>query len=220
VANTPFKELPTARFLRHLILPCAFLLGVGYLCVGVVANTPYFQEASGPTTVPTFLESSINVYQLTISRLSNLPAFCVYDEKVNEFQQSQCSHYWDDLLRTGGLALSPFFLVLLVIFLNLEIMKSFYSHMNKKVEKEKANFSGKVTHPPEAPGDFFSQYYCLQPVTVEIANKTQIKVYLSSMLPVPMAGQTLALFDDGEHFGKKRYLAVVYAPHIAVVKGA
>lgn len=220
VVNSPYRDLPRGKFLKHLALPCFMFLFIGFLGVGVAANSPYFQEASGPSAVPTFWEAAGNVYKVTASRIGNLPSFCVFGEKSNDFQQTQCDRFWEDLLRTGALALAPFLLMGLVAFLNLEILSGFYLRMAKKVEKEKATLGGKVTQPPEAPEDFFSWYYCLQPVTVELANKNQIKVYLSSMRPVPIAGETLALFDAGTHMGQKRFVGVVYAPHIAVVRGA
>jgi hypothetical protein len=34
--------------------------------------------------------------------------------------------------------------------------------------------------------------------------------------PVPLPGQTLAVFDGG----KKRHVGVLYAPHLAVVSGS
>ncbi|MBI2712354.1 MAG: hypothetical protein HYX41_05790 [Bdellovibrio sp.] len=220
VLNSPFRELPKVLFLTRLAIPSVIVFLVGFLFVGVAANSGYFQESGGPAVVPSYLDASVNVYSNTLKRLKNLPDYCLFTEKANDFQQSQCAQFWSDMANTGLLATLPVVLVVLALLLNLEVLKGFYSRMTRSVEKGKAAFSGKVTTPPEAPADLFSWYFCLQPVMVELSNHSQMTVYLPLSRATPLPGETLAIFDGGEHFGKKRFAAVVYSPHIAVVKGA
>ena len=193
---------------------------LGFMFMGVAANSGFFDTPKSPSAVPSFFEASLNVYRSTGELISNRPTGCILGDTVSDFQRSQCNRFWASFLQTGGLAFAPFFLALLFVSLNLAAFKGLYESTTRSVEKGKAGFGGKVTTPAEAPGDIFSWYYCLQPVAVQLSNQAQITVYMSSTRPVPLPGETLAVYEGGEHFGKKRYLAVVYAPHIAVVKGA
>lgn len=123
-------------------------------------------------------------------------------------------------MKSGGLAFSPLFLLALILWLSLENVSGFYRRAQKKVEKGKVLSSGVVTNPPTAPSDLFSWFYCFRPITVELSNKTQITVYVSLDSPPPLPGETLVIFEMGKVFGEKRHVAMLYAPHVAVVRGA
>lgn len=220
MANSPFREIPSLEFLLKIAGPAAVAGILGFMFMGVAANSGFIDTPKSPAAVPSFFEASLDVYRSTFEMIGNRPPGCILGDTVSDFQRSQCSKFWSSLTQTGVLALVPPVLALLFILLNFGAFKGLYESMTKSVEKSKASFGGKVTTPAEAPGDLFSWYYCLQPVAVQLSNQAQITVYMSSTHPIPLPGETLAVYDGGEHFGQKRYFAVVYAPHIAVVKGA
>ena len=207
-------------FWARVSTPSAILLVILFFSVGIVANSPEFQQSSGPSAVIPFWEATFNHYDATFDKLTNLPMICIYGEKVNDFQQVQCDRDLSELAKYLGLALSPFGIVGLALFLMESSFAGLYRATRKKVAVGKAKFGGTVTNPPRAPGDLFSWFYCLTPIMVELPSKHQIKVYISSQEALPMAGETLAAFEAGYHFGQKRFVAVVYAPHVAVVRGS
>ena len=220
MANSPFRDIPAIEFILKMAAPAVGIGILGFMFMGVAANSGFIDAPKGPVAVPSFFEASLNVYRSTGEILSARPPGCVLGDTVSDFQRSQCSQFWSSLLQTGGLAAVPFIFSLFFILFNLSNFKGLYEATTRSVEKGKAGFGGKVTAPAEAPGDLFSWYYCLQPVAVQLSNQAQITVYMSSTHPIPLPGETLAVYESGDHFGKKSYLAVVYAPHIAVVKGA
>jgi hypothetical protein len=203
-----------------MIAPSVGLFIFFILCVGVAANSPSFQEQSGPSAVLPFWEASFKHYQTFFSTLFQLPSVCWSGNAVNEFQKHQCDDFWQSLMKSGGLGVSPLILVGLIGWMSLENISGLYRRAQKKVEKGKVAFGGVVTNPPDAPTDLFSWFYCFRPVTVQLTNKTQITVYVSLDSPPPLPGETLAVFEMGRIFGEKRHVAMLYAPHVVVVRGA
>ncbi len=202
-----------------MIGPGIVILIFFFLCVGVVANSPEFQQHNGPAIVKPFWVSAFKHYNQVFSSLFHVPEVCLPGRAVNDFQVHQCNQFWDQLAKSGGLAVTPFFILAIVVFLGMDQLKGIYKKVQNKANKGKAALSGTVTHPAEAPGDLFSWFFCLRPVMVQLPNKSQIKVYvpLESILPTP--GQTMAIFEPIMVLGEKRHFAIIYAPHVAVVRG-
>ena len=201
-------------------MPCALVFVFFFFCVGVVATSVEFQNSQVPAAVPPFWIASFNHYREVFSNVSQIPEVCWSGSAVNDFQVHQCDQYWGHLLKSGGLALASFVLVALFLFLSLDNLNGTYKRARKRAEKGKAAFGGTVTNPAEGPGDIFSWFYCLRPVMVELQDKRQLKVYVPLEFSAPTPGQTLAVFEEISSFGEKRRLAVLYAPHVAVVRGA
>jgi hypothetical protein len=148
------------------------------------------------------------------------PSICWGDNAVNDFQRSQCVDFHDRLITGTLIALIPTGVALLFLFLAVEQLSGFYRRSRKTIDKGKALFAGVVTNPAEAPNDFFGRTFCMRAISVQLSNKKQMNVYLPLTAPVPLPGQTLAVFDGGKVLGAKRYIATLYAPHLAVVSGS
>lgn len=146
-----------------------------------------------------------------------LPDYCIGDNEVNELQKARCKGLWAQAFAFTGIALFPF-LVLTVFFMSLQHQVSqFFRKARKTIQGGQALSIATVTQPAEAPGDFFSWVHCLQRVSVQLASRQQQVIYLDPRTDIPQPGQTMALFDLGTMFGVKRYVGIVYYPHVAVV---
>jgi hypothetical protein len=188
------------------------------MCVGIVANSSEFQQSRGPATVIPFWQASFNVSGEFFSHITHIPDVC-YGNAVNDFQSGQCEQFWSDVRRDGVLVFAPFILVGLFISIGLESLSKLYKRAQKKAEKGKSSLGGTVTHPPEAPGDIFSWFFCLRSTMIQLPDKQQVKVYVPVEAPSPTPGQTLVAFDMGNILGTKRHVAMLYSPHVVVVRG-
>ena len=198
---------------------CVPLYLVSFLATGVIANSAEFQTQSGPTQVVPFWEAAVRLYLDVFSSLTQIPQMCVSGSIVNDFQANQCSLYWDHLIKAGGLSFLPLGIVGIFLYLSFDYLSSTYKKTRKRIEKKKAAFKGTVTHPPEGPADFYSWFFCFRTIIVETQNKNQVKVYVPLDGAAPHPGETLAVFEPIYSFGEKRHIAMVYAPHVAVVRG-
>jgi hypothetical protein len=219
VGITPFNRVPKARFLLRLIPPAGAVFAVGYVIVGIMANQPMFQPSNILAAELPPLRMASQVYSSFIHDVTHIPEVCQTGDTVNSFQKRQCDEFWERLMMRAGLVAVPFVLFILFIMIGLDSTVGAYRFARKKVEKGKAVFSGIVTDPAQAPNDMFGWFYCLRAISVQLENKTQMTVYVTKDMPVPMPGQTLAVFDGNSYLGKKRHFAVVYAPHVAVISG-
>lgn len=228
MATTPFHYVPKRRFLFRMIGPAFGVFFAGYVAMGILAVDPALTGPkraptailkTDPVTGPALTAGRQHLAQMTHSWF-NIPEVCWGGNQVNEFQTRQCADFWERMWLGSAVAAIPFAAVALFFFLALEQIAGFYRRQNRKVVEGQAILAGTVTDPPEAPNDFFGWFFCLRAITVELRNRKQIRVYLPVEAPVPLPGQTLAIFDGGNVFGAQRYVAVLYAPHLAIVAGS
>jgi hypothetical protein len=219
VATTPFYDVPRARFLRRMIIPSIFIFSTVLIINGIIYNTPEFQNHPGPAAVLPFWHGATQVYRELFSKLSQMPGLCWAGDTANDFQAHQCQDYWETLEKNSILAILPFIVSLFFVHASVGKLDKFYRRAEKKAASGRAIFGGTVTFPAEGPQDLFGWYYCLRPIMVELKNKSQRKLYIPLGAPIPVPGDILAAFSETQSFGQKRHLALVYAPHVAVVRG-
>jgi len=193
---------------------------IGVLAVGFVATGPDFRVLGVKPGVDSIIGNSIRAYVGFYQRATSIPEVCWSGNAVNEFQVRQCSEFWTQLALSAGLLLVPLVAVAFVWTISTDFLSGVYRRARKRVEAGKLLGVGVVTDPAIAAGDKFSYFFCLQVISVQLVNKQQIRVYIPLNASVPMPGQQLALFDGGRVFGARRYWGILYAPHIAVVRGA
>jgi hypothetical protein len=151
--------------------------------------------------------------------LTHLPEVCVSGGAINPQEEQMCDDFWEDFQNAGILAAIPFLGMGVFLFMSVETLATTYRRVRKRVEKGiSGDLSGTVTDPPLVRGDFFSWVHGFQSIGVELANRKQMKVYLPLHAPKPAAGQTMILFQN-KFMGKPVFLAILYAPHVAVVSG-
>ena len=119
----------------------------------------------------------------------------------------------------GGLSLLPFAMVWVFWQLISGALVGLYRKGRKVVDAGKPIASGMVTSPAIAPADAFSLFFCFRPISVQLKNGAQMKVYIPIDATIPKPGQTMAIFEPVSAMGGKRHFAVIYAPHVAVVSG-
>jgi hypothetical protein len=199
--------------------PAAGVFGVAFLVMGVLANSPDFAPSRAPSASVPPVAMAFQTYTKLLYDSTHVPEVCWNGDTVSSHQENQCKDFWAALATRALLAAGPIAVAVIFLMVGLDQLKGFYRKSRKKVEKAQALFAGTVTDPPEAPNDAFGWFYCLRAVSLELKNKTQMKVYLPIDAPDPMPGQTFAVFDGGKAFGAKRHIGVLYAPHLAVVSG-
>jgi hypothetical protein len=216
---TPFDDIPWLRFSLNLVIPSSLILVFFFCAVGVVANSTEFHKPDGPQTVLPFWETTVQLDKQVLAQIQSLPQVCVMGTTVNEFQASQCENFWNELIKSGALALVPVFALLFYWWFSWRDLLSTYQRARKTILQGKASFLGVVTQPPEAPRDLYSWFYGLRPIMVQLKSKQQTKVYLSRSAPKPEPGTQLVLFDMGHAFGERRSIGMPYMPHVAVFRG-
>ena len=178
-----------------------------------VSHVPAFEELyRGPASVqrPGSLLATARMW-LT------LPDYCIGDNEVNELQKVRCKGLWTQAFAFTGIALFPFLILAMFLMSVQDQVGQFFKKARKTIQGGKAFSIATVTQPAEAPGDFFSWVHCLQRVSVQLSSQQQQVIYLDPRMDIPQPGQTMALFDLGTMFGVKRYVGIVYYPHVAVV---
>jgi hypothetical protein len=218
VELTPFHDIPKATFLQRMLLPCLLVGALIWMSVGVWVSSPGFSDHRAPSAVIPFWEVSLNLDRALVSKLNTIPGVCWSGNTTNEFQKHQCDEFWNELIQVSVFALIPLLGGMFFLWVLSIQFQGLYQRAQKKIKKGKVSFGGVVTHPARAPQDPFSWFYCLRPITVELKNKSQVTVYVSSQVPSPLPGETLAVFDMGKAMGETRYLGIVYAPHVAIFR--
>jgi hypothetical protein len=162
--------------------------------------------------------ASTSHYKETLGHLLNIPESCWPGNAVSEFQTHQCELFWNKLTSSVLLDLFPLIITIGFLLWGIGSMSQVYRRVRKQLDHSSAQFSGIVTQPPEASEDLFSWCFCFRPVAIQLANGHQVKVYVPLADPAPRAGETLAIFAAGIWWGKKRYVGMLYAPHVSVVR--
>lgn len=218
MAKTPFDEVPLRLFVMRSVVPLGMLGVCLFFLVGVLDESAILQGLEGPEAILPFWEAAPRVYHDFMTHINSLPSFCVYGDIESEFHKNQCDRYWGDLIKSGLLGSIPLVGLGLVFAILVDQLKGFYRKLKKTITAKGPQLKGTVTDPPVGPRDAFSSFYCLVPVMIQLADGKQVKVYVSSRVVPPLPGETLAAFDLGYYFGRKRFVALVHSPHIAVLK--
>jgi hypothetical protein len=219
VAMTPFQDIPKKFFVIRMGLPVVGLFVFCFFLVGVIASSPAFQKFDAPASVIPFWESAFKHYHSFFAQIWSMPGFCLMGARVNEFQVHQCDSFWAEFLKVGGLALLPAVVVGGFLWIGLDSLKTAYRRAQNRFEKGVGAVVGVVTNPPEAPTDFYSWFYCFRPVMVQLPTQEQIKVHVPLFAHAPSPGQKLIAFELEKSSGEKRYVGMLYTPHVAVVRG-
>ena len=216
-----FDEVPFKTFLFRMILgPSILAFAVGYILVGVVSNCEDLEVQHKSVVVVPVLTAAEEVYSELKSDLVDPPQGCWTRSTVNDFQEEECQEYWEDLINTMSISSLPILSVALFLFLSLRFLKRFYRQEQRKLLEGQMISVGIATHPLEASSDLFSWFFCLNPITIQLKNKGQIKVYLPSGGPRVRSGDQVAVVDQGTVWGEVRYIAILYTPHLVVLRGA
>ena len=166
------------------------------------------------------LAAAQSFHQLFWHFLTHVPEPCSDSSKtVNSFQRSQCSEFWERLELLGWIAAIPFLLAGGFLFFSWDGIRNKFQLARKRITQGQSTGLGIVTDPAEAASDGVSWWYGVQPITVQVADGKQLVIYLPPEAPIPPPGEKVALYDWGKIGGKKRFFAVLYAPHVAVLHG-
>jgi hypothetical protein len=213
----PFENPPKSQFLLRLILPAVPILFVAFLMVGAVARNPKLQPRGLASQLPPSLgiDRALSFYGGVGHEWAAIPDQC-WGRPDSEFQQGRCEDTWAHLLQVSGVALLPIGVLLAFALFALDSFKLTYRRIRKRISEAQYGVKATVTRPARVRGDPYAWFYCFHCISVQLQDKTQLRVYLSPHENIPFPGDTVAIFKLGRFFGKKRYMATLYAPHVAV----
>ena len=231
-AANPFRtSVPKGRFLGMIQAPGAAILALALLLAGLFSNHPYFHdvkvkslgeglESPGQIEFVSPVTAAIDLVAGTLGHVVHFPEVCLPGRAVNEFQTKQCATFEERLERRAVLAAVPLILYVLFVWYALGWIEGVYRRGARALDEKKAKFGGVITDPAEAPGDLFSRLTGLRPIGVQVKAGAQIAIYLHADDPIPMPGQTFAIFELGQALGAMRYTGILYAPHLAVISAS
>lgn len=150
---------------------------------------------------------------------THVPEVCLVGA-YNDYQAKQCQDFWRRLAISGLVAIVPLIVALLFLWLVWDDLSLVYRRARKRVAKGEALLTATVTRPARARETFFSFSHCLRSVRVQGNDGKQLTVYMSLETPLPAPGTSVAVFDGGKFGGAARHFAIVYAPHVVVLRGS
>lgn len=219
VTSGGFESVPKLLFFKRVGLLAAGLGLWVALAVNFGVGGPGMErQLRSPATIA-IPQISSQFYPQLRAVLRVRPEACRTGRFLSEFQEQSCRDFDTALWIRVAIGLFPVALALGVFLIGLDSLALIYRRMKKRVDRAQALTHGRVESPAEARTDFFSWFYCFRVVAVELPHQGHAKVYLPAEAPMPLPGQTLALFDGGRIFGRRRLVGTLYAPHLAVIAG-
>lgn len=217
MAVNPFENPPQRQFLFRLSLPAVPIILLAVVMVGLFARDPKLQPRGLASELPPQLgfERAAQFYRGLGSEWASIPDAC-WGRPDSEFQQGKCEETWAHLVEVTGLGLMPLGVSIAFALFALDSLKLTYKRIRKRISQAQYGVKATVTRPARVRGDPYAWFYCFHCISVELQDKTQLRVYLSPHENIPFPGDTVAVFKLGNFFGRKRYMATLYAPHVAV----
>jgi hypothetical protein len=209
----PFEAPPKGQFLLRLIVPAIPVLILAWLMVGFVASGNSLKPRS-PASEQTGTRSGL-FYRGLGHEWATIPDVC-WGRPDSDFQRGRCDETWTHLWKVTAVGLLPLGVLLAFALFALDSLKLTYKRIRKKIGEAQYGVKATVTRPARVRGDPYAWFYCFHCISVELQDKTQLRVYLSPHENIPFPGDTVAIFKLGNFFGRKRYMATLYAPHVAV----
>jgi hypothetical protein len=178
-------------------------------------------QAEATATLPAAAELSgpLAFYEKSWRAWISLPDYCWSGNTVNQIQKANCARWWTELAAASAVALSPLAGVLLLWMIAGDLLRSFYRRSRKRVDRGNPILTGRMSRRGVVLPDPFSWFFCLRPVRLELPGGKRMRVHIPLSEPLPLAGQSLCVFELGKVLGRPRYIATLYAPHMAVVHG-
>ncbi len=231
MAVNPYENPPKGRFVFRLLILAVPVLAFGVLMVGILSLDPTLnprtpasipvqgEEAPPPSKpikrTPGWFGPSQDFYRSLAEDYAALPESC-WNGAESDFQRGKCQVAWTRLLRLSALALLPLGALIAFLLFALDSLSLTYRRIRKKIGESQYLIKATVTKPARVRGDLYGWFYCLHCISVELQDKTQLRVYLSPHENIPFPGDMVAVFKLGRSLGRKRYMATLYAPHVAV----
>jgi hypothetical protein len=218
VVLNAFARAPWLRYLPKLVIPSAVVLVVGIVALGTLSQPPSRSVAAEQIQVytPPLLSGWVDV-RAAIAGWGNIPGACRGNAATEEIRK-QCSDYWAELARSSTHASLPFAAVLAFFVFALTRFGALYRRARRSIASGNAVVIGRATGTRQRrERELFAWIFCLKPVAIQVSASRKVRAYIPEGQELPSEGQKMAVFECGKCLGRKRYVAVTYHPHIAVV---
>jgi hypothetical protein len=201
----------------RLIVPALPVMLLAFVMVGVVGRAPALQPRglASDAPKPFGIQPAVQFYSALGLDWAHVPEIC-WGTPDSDFQKGRCQENWAHLARVSAVGLLPLGVFLAFALFALDSLKLTYKRIRKRISEAQYGVKATVTRPARVRGDLYAWFYCFHCISVELQDKTQLRVYLSPHENIPFPGDTVAIFKLGQFLGRKRYMATLYAPHVAV----
>lgn len=226
-SDIPFGRLPSQKFWGRLMLPLTAIWIVGFLAMGsfsILSRMQFNTAVKDPVRVKraSMLPHKAAMQQIEdfTDSVTHIPDVCWSGQAGSEFQRSQCSDFWNNLLMDGVVASLPFLLVAVFLLWAFDALAKTYLVPRKQIVQGQALFLGTLTAPPTMRNDFYGWFFCLRSLVVQLPNKSQVRVYIPLSDSVPPAGGQVQVYGGKKSWRSVRFFGVYVPPSVQVVKGA
>ncbi len=213
-AQTPFHDVPKLRFLKSALLPSVLVYFAAYFVMGVVVQSGDPAAARLGT-----LEVARTYHMRLFEEYAAIPEVCKSGAQVSDFQAERCEQSWSKFRGRLGVGLIPPAAALAFLFVAFDLLLLTYRNGRKTLLKSSPVFTGKAGHPVDVAWDGYGWFFCLRAIHVELPGGKSVRAYLPKESHRIRSGDSIAVYDGGNRFGKKRYFARLHTPHVAVVRG-
>ena len=223
-----FQKPKIGALFSRFFLPVVIAYFIGFLVMGSLAlesdiqkvATKHIPISPAPHSIQgPALRAGKDLQAVVWYYLTHQPEPCVAGRTVNDFQRQQCREFEARLEILGWLAVTPFFFSAIAFFILFDAVRVRFARGRKRFAEGQSVGRAIVTDPARSSPDILSWWMGVVPITVQGAEGRQLVVYLPPEMTLPDPGAQVTLFDWGKFNGKKRYFAVLYAPHMAVLQG-
>lgn len=221
----PYWKFPRRLFLWRMIGPSVGVMIVAFFFTGVLAQLDSVRaiERRHSTLVapakrlPIWPAPAAIIYTgRVLSYWTNIPYACSGNNAVNDFQKEQCADFWLRVQVGTAILLFPLGAAIFFLFVGLDQLRILYRRCEQLSSKGQASFKGIVPRHIRSGVDVFGWFFCLRIIQLKVGGE-YVLVYYPADAPNPLPNQTFAVFDAGRRFGRRRLIAALHAPHMAVI---
>lgn|GEM_PF-3201075 len=220
MASTPYDLVPKKAFFIKMLAPAVAVFGLSIPVLGVIIGAMSSEVSGQISGRLSPIEAAFRQKDQFVQIVRDIPMHCWTGKSVNQFQVQQCNDTWKKVAVSGGLTAIPLVCSLLFFMIAFDSLDGVYRRARKKIKEGKALSKGRVADPSHLRQDLFSWVYGFKAVATLLADGQEVRVYVPQHGVESRSGDSLAIFDGGMILGEKRYLGLLYAPHVAVILGA
>jgi hypothetical protein len=216
--TTPFDVPPLSKFLYRLVGPTVAWLLLCWSITGLVYPSFWLAKPSQISAIAFDPDGWIQLYHDLAANLTTPPGICKSGQELRDVENDLCQDFKVLLQEREIMALTPWGILFIFLFLNILIFQSYYQSVAAQIRQGKVKYVGQVLG--RSRSTFFSRFFFLRSVDALLPGKIRVTAYLGQELEPTKKGQSILVYETWSIFSGKRYLAVLDNPHIAIFYGS
>jgi len=225
--TTPFDAPPLSQLVYRLLGPVIVWLLVSWVVTDLLYPGYWLARPSRISAVAFDPDGWIRLYRDLAANLNHPPGICRADAELRDVESDLCQEFKTLLWERKVLAFTPWVGLWVFLLLRFWIFISYYQHAAARIRKGQYKFEGQLL--PATKSSSFDRFYCLIPVRVLLPNQKILIASLGTQSSwgsrgkgrvKAKKGQAVQVYEMGNPFFGKRYLAVPDLSHVAIVRGS